>query len=498
MARYPSVMLVACPPRGTRTTGSTSGSSGDEVQLVLADGFDHAVRVRHRARGLRGRHRAVHARRARLLRRAAGHAHPMIGVDRAVDRQRRRASADRLRHRLPEFQISLPSWGPLNDDELLRFFVDVCGTFPDSHVPALQPAAHEAGPDRRRLRADHRARSRTSSRPRTPAAASTGAEDLLRHAPELMHFMGEGNFPHGAMFGSVGLLASLARARRRCAVASCSRPATRARRRAAVPPPARSSRGSRATSGRRARAGAHMDGAYDKMLVKLGMLPEFPLRLLSPYQSFEDEDYRAMKRRARREVEGLDPMTRRRDRDRRLGLHGPDVCPCLAEHIDRRPPRGGLEGHARARARGRLRRRPEPTLEALLARPDVDAVILATPALAASAPGAWRRRAPASTSTSRSRWRSTSPSATRSSRPPSRAGVVLTVNKVSRFREPQKTSKRLIDDGAIGELRMITGRHIHREFILPEKGGSATRTRARATSTGAPTPTTSCAGTRRE
>ena len=34
----------------------------------------------------------------------------------------------------------------------------------------------------------------------------------------------------------------------------------------------------------------------DKMLTKLGMLPELPLRLLSPYQSFTDDDYRAMKR----------------------------------------------------------------------------------------------------------------------------------------------------------------------------------------------------------
>jgi hypothetical protein len=32
------------------------------------------------------------------------------------------------------------------------------------------------------------------------------------------------------------------------------------------------------------------------MLVKLGMLPEFPLRLLSPYQSFTDADYQACKR----------------------------------------------------------------------------------------------------------------------------------------------------------------------------------------------------------
>ena len=41
------------------------------------------------------------------------------------------------------------------------------------------------------------------------------------------------------------------------------------------------------------RTGPHMDGAYDKMLVKLGLLADFPLRLLSPYQSFDDDDYRA-------------------------------------------------------------------------------------------------------------------------------------------------------------------------------------------------------------
>jgi hypothetical protein len=41
------------------------------------------------------------------------------------------------------------------------------------------------------------------------------------------------------------------------------------------------------------RSGPHMDGAYDKMLVKLRMSPEFPLRLLSPYSGFGDEDYHA-------------------------------------------------------------------------------------------------------------------------------------------------------------------------------------------------------------
>ena len=42
--------------------------------------------------------------------------------------------------------------------------------------------------------------------------------------------------------------------------------------------------------------GPHMDGAYDKMLVKLRMSPDFPLRLLSPYTGFTDDDYRTFRR----------------------------------------------------------------------------------------------------------------------------------------------------------------------------------------------------------
>jgi dihydrodipicolinate synthase/N-acetylneuraminate lyase len=29
------------------------------------------------------------------------------------------------------FQFSLPSWGPLNDDEMRRFFAEICDGFPD-------------------------------------------------------------------------------------------------------------------------------------------------------------------------------------------------------------------------------------------------------------------------------------------------------------------------------------------------------------------------------
>ena len=39
----------------------------------------------------------------------------------------------------------------------------------------------------------------------------------------------------------------------------------------------------------------HIDGAYDKMLVRLGGLEEMPLRLLSPYQGFTEEQYQQCK-----------------------------------------------------------------------------------------------------------------------------------------------------------------------------------------------------------
>jgi predicted dehydrogenase len=111
----------------------------------------------------------------------------------------------------------------------------------------------------------------------------------------------------------------------------------------------------------------------------------------------------------------------------------------------------------------------EPSLEALLTRPDIDAVILASPhslhrpqAVAAANAG---KHVYLEKPMARSVAECDAIIAATDS-----AGVVLTINKVSRFREPQKTSKRLLESGAIGELRMLFGRHIHPEFILPNKG----------------------------
>ena len=96
----------------------------------------------------------------------------------------------------------------------------------------------------------------------------------------------------------------------------------------------------------------------------------------------------------------------------------------------------------------------EPDLAALLARDDVDAVILATPhsmhlpqtRLAAAAGRHVYVEKPMALNVAEC---DAMIEACR------RAGVLLTVNKVSRFRASPRTAKRLLDDGRIGTLRMI-------------------------------------------
>ena len=87
----------------------------------------------------------------------AGGAEPMVGVislSLETILERIAFARDNLGVRL--FQISLPSWGALEDAEVRTFFDTVLGTYRGLSVPALQPAAHQAPGHRRRIRADRR------------------------------------------------------------------------------------------------------------------------------------------------------------------------------------------------------------------------------------------------------------------------------------------------------------------------------------------------------
>ena len=190
------------------------------------------------------------------------------------------------------FQIALPCWGALNDVELLAYFRDVCGAFPDaSFLHYNLPRAKRVlnGADYRRL---------VDAVANLVGTKNTGgglarADDLMTHAPELQHFFGEQNVPPGCFDGECSLLSSLA---------AIAPDATRQLVQA----------GRNRDYGRLFRlqmffhqllqgllgdllALDRIDGAYDKIWVRLGGLEEMPLRLLSPYQCFSEEQYQACK-----------------------------------------------------------------------------------------------------------------------------------------------------------------------------------------------------------
>lgn len=192
------------------------------------------------------------------------------------------------------FQIALPSWGALNDVELLTFFRDVCGAFPDSSF------LHYNLPRAKRILTGADYRHLVETVPNLVATKNTGgglqrASDLMTHAPELQHFFGEQNFPHGCLHGECSLLASLAAMAPQATVqffeVGRSRQIERLfRLQHFFHHLLHGVLGDLLSMDR-------IDGAYDKVVVRLGGLEEMPLRLLSPYQGFTEEQYQDCKRR---------------------------------------------------------------------------------------------------------------------------------------------------------------------------------------------------------
>lgn len=191
------------------------------------------------------------------------------------------------------FQISLPSWAALNETELMRFFMDVCGAFSDSqflhyNLPRTKRVLEAA--DYRRL---------IEAIPNLVATKNTGggmarAASLVTRAGELQHFFGEQNFPHGCMYGECSLLASFAamsphKSQQLFAAGQARQLETLFALQKEFYDMLMAVLGPLLAEDR-------IDGAYDKLLVRLGGMEEMPLRLLSPYQSFSEEQYQACKR----------------------------------------------------------------------------------------------------------------------------------------------------------------------------------------------------------
>jgi len=105
------------------------------------------------------------------------------------------------------FQISLPSWGALDEAETMVFFKTVCGQFPDCrflHYNLPRAKRIIRGAEYRRI-ADE-VPNLVSTKNSTTEYSRTA--DLMTHVPDLQHFFLEGNFAMGCTLGECSLLCS--------------------------------------------------------------------------------------------------------------------------------------------------------------------------------------------------------------------------------------------------------------------------------------------------
>ena len=293
MARYPQAILVSCEVPWDENEQLLEDVFRQEVRHVLKD-FNHLYIF-----GTAGEGYAVDTARFRQIVRIfyeetrADNVYPMVGIiglstANIVERLRFAYEAG-----FRVFQISLPAWGALNDVELLTFFQDVCGSFPDAqflHYNLPRAKRILEGQDYARL---------LKAVPNLVATKNTGgglprAAGLMRHASELQHFFGEQNFPHGCRYGQCSLLSSLG-------------PMSPHKARALFEAGCLGQTDRLVALQHEAHdmlmdvlgpllAQTRIDGAYDKILVRLGGFEEMPLRLLSPYQGFSEADYHVCKR----------------------------------------------------------------------------------------------------------------------------------------------------------------------------------------------------------
>jgi dihydrodipicolinate synthase/N-acetylneuraminate lyase len=180
------------------------------------------------------------------------------------------------------FQISLPSWGALNEAEVRSFFDTVLGRFEDCrflHYNLLRTKRLVSAAEYAAIAADHPNLVATKN----STDAMQRVRDLLDQASDLRHFLNERGFLYGSLIGECGLLISLATINQ-----AMGRAYFEAGRGRDVERLLEMERELHAISGafhRIVAQGASLiDGAYDKVLWRLHD-PRFPLRLLPPYQA---------------------------------------------------------------------------------------------------------------------------------------------------------------------------------------------------------------------
>ena len=186
-ARAPREILVACAVPWDERFELEEERFREQVRLAVADGFRRLYVF-----GTAGEGYAVDTARFRAVVRAfVDEAHRNAATAQVgVIGMSAPAVVERIRiaHHLGarSFQVSLPPWGRCTDDDVLRFFDEVCGTFTDStflHYNVGRTGRMLGAADYRRLVA--RVPNLVATKVATGSAAV--AVELMRHVPELAH-----------------------------------------------------------------------------------------------------------------------------------------------------------------------------------------------------------------------------------------------------------------------------------------------------------------------
>lgn len=216
--------------------------------------------------------------------------HPMVGLINLSMKEVQERIAIAYEYGIRDFQCSLPSWGVLTDSEMFDFFHSICDPFPDcrfAHYNLMRSGRVLGIKDYEKL---------AEEIPNLVAVKYTSKDinviqEVVTSKCPIQFFLGELGYGYGRMYGECGFLISLA-----------------------------SSNLDRAWEYFNAGAEGDfntiiefnkelgvilknflriaglnkIDGAYDKVFSKL-LVEEFPLRLLPPYATIEDEAFEEYK-----------------------------------------------------------------------------------------------------------------------------------------------------------------------------------------------------------
>lgn len=185
------------------------------------------------------------------------------------------------------FQLSLPSWGALNDTEMQTFFHETCGRFPDCeflHYNLMRTGRIITGAEYGILAERHPNLVATKN----STADAARLRSLMTDAPQLQHFITEGGFPTAAMLGKCGFLISFTSTN--FARATEFFEAGRRQDAAAMAAISQDFPGLINAFKEAVANSAHVDGAFDKLFCRIHD-HTFPLRLLPPYAGVSDEAF---------------------------------------------------------------------------------------------------------------------------------------------------------------------------------------------------------------